>query len=69
MRFNKLSLNYSETSHSHIGPSGKRLHDFTVKIIIYYIPNKPTKHLGVYIDDILLGQATLPTLRKLPRVV
>jgi len=52
MRFNKLSLNYSQTSCMLIGPRGKRLHDFTVKINENTISQtNSTKYLGMYIDD------------------
>ena len=69
MRYNKLSLNYLKTSYMLIGPRGKRLHDFTVKINKNTISQTNTnKYLGVYIVN-LLGQTTLPTLRKLFRAV
>jgi len=52
MRFNKLSLNYSKTSYMLIGPRGKRLHDFTVKINDNAISRaNSSKFLEVYIDD------------------
>ena len=70
MRFNKLSLNYSKTSYMLIGPRGKRLHDFTVKINENTISQtNSTKYLGCTLMINLLGQTTLPTLRKLFRAV
>jgi len=51
-----------------IGPRGKRLHDFTVKINENTISQtNSTKYLGVYIDDKLTW--SVPTLRKLFRAV
>ena len=70
MRFNKLSLNYSKTSYMLIGPRGKRLHDFTVKINENTLSQtNSTKYLGYTLMINLLGQTTLPTLRKLFRAV
>ena len=65
MRFNKLSLNYSKTSYMLIGPRGKRLHDFTVKINDNTISQtSSTKYLGVYIDDKLTWSNHITNLEK-----
>jgi len=71
MRFNKLPLNDSKTSYMLIGPRGKRLHDFTVKINdgVLYPKQTPLNTWGCTLMINLLGQTTLPTLRKLPRAV
>ena len=70
MRFNKFSLNYSKTSYMLIGPRGKRLHDFTVKLMkIPYPKQTPLNTWGCTLMINLLGQTTLPTLRKLFRAV
>jgi len=65
MRFNKLPLNYSKTSYMFIGPRGKRLHDFTVKINDNTISQtSSTKYLGVYIDDKLTWSNDIANLEK-----
>jgi len=65
MRFNKLPLNDSKTSYMLIGPRGKRLHDFTVKINDNTISQtNSTKHLGVYIDDKLTWSDHITNLEK-----
>jgi len=64
MRFNK-SLNYSKMSYMLIGPRGKRLHDFTVKINDNTISQtNSTKCLGVYIDDKLTWSDHITNLEK-----
>jgi len=70
MRLNKLPLNYSKTSYMLIGPRGKRLHDFTVKMNdILYPKQTPLNTWGCTLMINLLGLTTLPTLKKLSRAV
>jgi len=53
-----------------IGPGGKRLHDFTIKVNVNTTSHtSSTKYLGCTLMINLLGQNTLPTLRELPRAV